>query len=76
MLQLERLDEGMRTRVLRVAAGLSQYGIALWAGIDRRRLSEHERGERPLSKEELARVTTALAGLMATPSKETTGAVA
>ncbi len=48
MLQLERLDEGTRTRLLRVAAGLSQHDLASRAGLDRRRLSEHERGERPL----------------------------
>jgi len=54
--RLDALDEGTRTRILRVAAGLSQYGLASRAGIDRRRLSEHERGERPLRADELARV--------------------
>jgi transcriptional regulator with XRE-family HTH domain len=60
MLQLERLDEGTRTRLLRVAAGLSQYDLASLAGIDRRRLSEHERGERPLREAELTRIHEAL----------------
>ncbi len=56
MLHLERLDQGTRTRLLRVAAGLSQHDLASQAGIDRRRLSEHERNERPLRDVELARV--------------------
>ena len=56
MLHLERLDQGTRTRLLRVAAGLSQHDLASQAGIDRRRLSEHERNERPLRDGELARV--------------------
>jgi len=60
MLQLDRLDEGTRTRLYRVAAGLSQAGLAARAGIDRRRLSEHERGERPLREPDLARVRGAL----------------
>jgi transcriptional regulator with XRE-family HTH domain len=60
MLQFKRFDEGMRTRILRVAAGLSQHDLASRAGIDRRRLSEHERGERTLPATELARVYTAL----------------
>jgi transcriptional regulator with XRE-family HTH domain len=60
MLHLERLDEGTRTRILRVAAGLSQQNLASRAGLDRRRLSEHERGERPLRDAELARVHEAL----------------
>ena len=56
MLHLERLDQGTRTRLLRVAAGLSQHDLASQAGIDRRRLSEHERNERLLRDGELARV--------------------
>lgn len=60
MFYLERLDDGDRTRLLRVAARLSQYDLASRAGIDRRRLSEHERGERPLRGPELARVRAAL----------------
>jgi transcriptional regulator with XRE-family HTH domain len=68
MLQLERLDEGTRTRILRVAAGLSQYDLASRAGVDRRRLSERERGERPLRGAELARLHDALE--RATPQAE------
>jgi transcriptional regulator with XRE-family HTH domain len=68
MLQLEQLDEGTRTRILRVAAGLSQYDLASRAGVDRRRLSEHERGERPLGGTELARLHDALE--RATPQAE------
>lgn len=60
MLHLDRLDEGTRTRLYRVAAGLSQYELASRAGIDRRRLSEHERGERPLREPELGRLRAAL----------------
>jgi transcriptional regulator with XRE-family HTH domain len=60
MLQLERLDEGTQTRIKRVAARLSQHDLASRAGIDRRRLSEHERGERPLRGAELARLHDAL----------------
>ena len=63
MLQLERLDEGTQTRILRVAAGLSQHDLASQAGIDRRRLSEHERGERPLPASESARVRDVLVRL-------------
>lgn len=60
MLRLDRLDEGTRTRLGRVAAGLSQHALASRAGIDRRRLSEHERSERPLPPSDLARVRAAL----------------
>ena len=67
MLQLEQLDEGTRTRLLRVAAGLSQHDLAALAGLDRRRLSEHERGERPLRDAELARVQVALERLTRQP---------
>jgi transcriptional regulator with XRE-family HTH domain len=66
MLRLETLDEGTRTRILRVAAGLSQHDLAARAGIDRRRLSEHERGERSLPAEELTRVSAQLAGSITT----------
>jgi transcriptional regulator with XRE-family HTH domain len=76
MLELEQLDEGTRTRLLRVATGLSQYELAARAGIDRRRLSEHERGERPLRGVELARVHDVLKRV-ALPLKEScVGAVA
>ena len=76
MLQLEQLDEGTRTRLLRVATGLSQHDLASRAGIDRRRLSEHERGERPLRDVELTRVHDVLEQL-ALPSRESVvGAVA
>jgi transcriptional regulator with XRE-family HTH domain len=60
MLRLERLDEGTRTRVLRVAAGLSQQDLASQAKIDRRRLSEHERGACLLPSDALARVVAVL----------------
>jgi len=60
VLRLELLDEGTKTRILRVAARLSQHDLARRAGIDRRRLSEHERGERALRDVELARVLDAL----------------
>jgi transcriptional regulator with XRE-family HTH domain len=76
MLQLERLDEGTRTRILRVAAGLSQHDLASRAGIDRRRLSEHERGERPLQDAELARIHEALERLVPQMSAGLIGAVA
>ena len=76
MLQLERLDEGTRTRILRVAAGLSQHDLASRAGIDRRRLSEYERGERPLRGTELARIHDALERLAPQNSEGLTGAVA
>ena len=60
MLRLDTLNEGTKTRVFRVAAGLSQYDLASRAGVDRRRISEYERGERSLREEELARVRAAL----------------
>ena len=60
MLHLDRLDDGTRIRLMRVAARLSQHDLAARAGIDRRRLSEHERGERPLRGADLARVRAAL----------------
>jgi transcriptional regulator with XRE-family HTH domain len=75
MLQLERLDEGTRTRILRVAAGLSQHDLATRAGIDRRRLSEHERGERLLPESELARVHDALRQAVPRSREDLTGAV-
>jgi transcriptional regulator with XRE-family HTH domain len=76
MLQLERLDEGTRTRLLRVAAGLSQHDLASRAGLDRRRLSEHERGERPLRGVELARVHDALERASPQPREGFASAVA
>jgi transcriptional regulator with XRE-family HTH domain len=76
MLHLERLDEGTRTRILRVAVGLSQYDLASRAGIDRRRLSEHERGERPLRDAELARVHDALERASPQPGRGFVSAVA
>jgi transcriptional regulator with XRE-family HTH domain len=75
MLQLERLDEGTRTRILRVAAGLSQHDLASRAAVDRRRLSEHERGERPLPAPELARVWAALDGAIPQNAEGSLGAV-
>ena len=56
MLHPDRLAEGTKTRLSRVAAGLSQRELASQAGVDRRRLSEYERGERPLPEGNLARV--------------------
>lgn len=76
MLHLERLDEGTRTRILRVAAGLSQHDLSIQSGIDRRRLSEHERGERPLRDAELARVKGVLEHLTQEPTERLSGAVA
>ena len=76
MLHLERLDEGTRTRILRVAAGLSQHELASYAGIDRRRLSEHERGERMLGDSELARLRGVLDRVTAQVEQGTAGAVA
>jgi transcriptional regulator with XRE-family HTH domain len=55
VLRLETLDEGTKTRIFRVSASLSQYDLASRAGVDRRRISEYERGERSLREEELAR---------------------
>jgi transcriptional regulator with XRE-family HTH domain len=54
------LDEGTKTRIFRVAVGLSQHDLAARADLDRRRISEHERGQRTLPAEELARVRAAL----------------
>jgi transcriptional regulator with XRE-family HTH domain len=76
MLQLERLDEGTQTRVVRVAAGLSQHELASRAGIDRRRLSEHERGERPLRDVELVRLHEALERATPQPKEGLSGAIA
>ena len=59
-MRLDHLTDGIRTRLLRVAAGFSQHDLASRAGIDRRRLSEHERGERPLPAPDLSRVRLAL----------------
>jgi transcriptional regulator with XRE-family HTH domain len=62
MLRLEELDEGIRTRVLRVAAGLSQHDLALRANVDRRRLSEFERNQvNALAPDALARVREVIA---------------
>ena len=76
MLQLEQLDEGTRTRILRVAAGLSQHELASHADIDRRRLSEYERGERTLGGPELARLRSVLDGMTAQVDQGAAGAVA
>ena len=76
MLRLETLDEGTKTRILRVAAGLSQHDLAARAGIDRRRLSEHERGERSLPTEDLVRVSAQLARSTATSDERAADAVA
>ena len=76
MLHLERLDQGTRTRLLRVAAGLSQHDLASQAGIDRRRLSEHERNERPLRDAELARVHAILEQVAPQPEAGFVGALA
>ncbi len=76
MLRLDTLDEGTKTRVFRVAVGLSQYDLAARAGIDRRRLSEHERGERALREEELARVRAVLDGGSLNEASGATSAVA
>ena len=70
MLRLDLLDEGTLTRLLRVAARLSQYDLASRAGIDRRRLSEHELGHRPLPPTELESVRTALTTAAATRKAE------
>ena len=60
MLRLECQGQGAEARILRVAAGLTQQEVAAAVGVDRRRLSEHERGERPLSADELDRLGAAL----------------
>lgn len=60
MLRLDHLDEGTKTRLSRIAAGLSQHALASRAGVDRRRLSEYERGERRLSEPDASRVRAAL----------------
>ncbi len=59
-MRLDHLNEGTRTRLLRVAAGLSQHDLAALVGVDRRRLSEHERNERALSPTDTARVREVL----------------
>lgn len=66
-MRLDHLNEGTRTRLLRVAAGLSQHDLAARVGVDRRRLSEHERGERPLREPDLARVREALGATESAP---------
>jgi transcriptional regulator with XRE-family HTH domain len=76
MLHLELLNEGTRTRLLRVAARLSQHDLASRAGVDRRRLSEHERGERQLAPRELARVREVLDRVIPQGDEEVRGAVA
>ncbi len=73
MLHLERLEEGIRTRILRVAIGMSQNDLAAQAGVDRRRISEHERGERSLRGEELVRVLAALHRASGSTAHEETG---
>ena len=57
---IDLLDDSARVRLLRVVARLSQAEVAARAGIDRRRLSEFERGERALPDPELGRVRAAL----------------
>jgi transcriptional regulator with XRE-family HTH domain len=69
MVSLEHLDHGTQTRLLRVAARLSQHELAVRAGIDRRRLSEYELNQRPLNEAELARLRAVLDGLTLPPSE-------
>ena len=62
MLVLQELDEGTKTRVLRVAARLTQHDLASRANDDRRRLSEFERNQaNALTADDIGRVREALA---------------
>jgi transcriptional regulator with XRE-family HTH domain len=62
MLRLDQLNEGPRTRVLRVALGLTQRDLAALANVDRRRLSEFERDQQnALRPEAVARLQAVLA---------------
>ncbi len=62
MLVLQELDEGTRTRVLRVAARLTQHDLASRANVDRRRLSEFERNQaNALAADGIARLRQVLA---------------
>lgn len=61
MLVLDQLSEGKRDRVARVAAGLTQYQLAQRANVSPPRLSDHERGVRPLPADAAARVRAVLA---------------
>ena len=74
-MRLELLDEGTRTRVLRVVAGLSQHDLAARSGIDRRRISEHELGQRTLPPAALERVHGVLRSLNARSGAEAADAV-
>jgi transcriptional regulator with XRE-family HTH domain len=70
---LQELDEGTRTRVLRVAARLTQHDLALRANVDRRRLSEFERNQaNALAADGIARVREVLANAcnLKVPSRE------
>jgi transcriptional regulator with XRE-family HTH domain len=60
-MRLDHLSEGTRTRLLRVAMGLSQHDLATRVGVDRRRLSEHERNQRALSPADAERIRVVLA---------------
>jgi transcriptional regulator with XRE-family HTH domain len=60
VLRLEQLDEGTQTRLLRVAAGMSQAELASHAGIDRRRLSEFERSRGSLTSEAVTKLRAVL----------------
>jgi transcriptional regulator with XRE-family HTH domain len=62
VLRLEELDEGTRTHILSVAAGLSQHDLASRANVDRRRISEFERNQsKALSPDAVLRVREAIA---------------
>ena len=45
MVQSRQFSVGTHTRLLRVAAGLTQQDLATLAGVERRRLSEFERNQ-------------------------------
>ncbi len=60
MIRFETLDERIKIRLARVAAGMTLFDAGMRAGISPPRLSEFERGRRILPADDLARLQAIL----------------
>lgn len=60
MLQIDRLHEGARFRLARVAAGLTLFDVGSRANVSPPRLSEFERGRGQLAPDAIDRVRAVL----------------
>ena len=74
MLQIDRLPEGTRLRLARIALGLTLFDVGQRAAVSPPRLSELERGRPSLPPEAIERVRAVLAREAANASHEEPGA--